>query len=108
LRAPEALELLPSVQQPAGREEDAGPHRAPTTEREDNLRIAQRVAHLKSELLATGHVKSRSVRTVACEMVARESGRTWETVNAAERRGRKAPGFSEVDLPDSARQPLRL
>jgi hypothetical protein len=83
---------------------------APRKSREDGtvpLRTAQRVAYLKSALLVKGHVTSRSVRTVACEMVARESGRTWEAVSAAERRGRKHPQFSEGTLPDSAKEPLR-
>jgi hypothetical protein len=71
------------------------------------LRTAQRVAYLKSELLASGQGKRRSVRTMACEIVARESGRTWEAVSKAERRGRRHSRFSERTLPDSAREPLQ-
>jgi hypothetical protein len=86
----------------------SSPCGAPTIGSDDSLplRTAQRVAYLKLELVAKGHVRSRSVRTVACEMVARESSRTWEAVSASERRGRKHPRFSEDDLPAAAQDPL--
>ncbi len=99
LRAPEVADAQPSIAPPP-------PHPAPAPPGDMPLRTAQRVAYLKSELLATGHVNGRSVRTVACEMVARESDRTWDAVSTAERRGRKHRDFSESDLPLSAREPL--